>query len=248
MLIPSLTNTIDKIYLLNDTTTTLGYTDSNGCITISVPATAPDLINSPVVIDVSGVPAASTQYIKVTGITVSSSGSTAVAIGDTLQMLVTITPANAAIQTVTWSVSDTARALINTSGVLSAKKSGTVYAQATANDGTDILGRLRISISAQTGLTEQPGQFIPATAVLEQNYPNPFNPTTTITFSLTKSSRVSLKIYNISGEEIATLLSNRLEPGKHDMNWQAGFLPSGVYFYRLLAEGHYQTRKMILLR
>jgi len=248
LLIPSLTNTIDKIYLLNDTTTTLGYTDSNGCITISVPATAPDLINSPVVIDVSGVPAASTQYIKVTGITVSSSGSTAVAIGDTLQMLVTITPANAAIQTVTWSVSDTARALINTSGVLSAKKSGTVYAQATANDGTDILGRLRISISAQTGLTEQPGQFIPATAVLEQNYPNPFNPTTTITFSLTKSSRVSLKIYNISGEEIATLLSNQLEPGKHDMNWQAGFLPSGVYFYRLLAEGHYQTRKMILLR
>ncbi len=249
LLIPSLTNLINKIYLLNDTTTILSCTENNGCITISVPATAPNVINSVFVINVSGVPSASTEYIKVTGITVtSSSGSTAIAISDTLQMLATVTPVNAAIQSVTWSVSDTTRASISAAGILTAKKSGTVYAQATANDGTDIQGKLRISISAQTGLVEQSEQSIPATAVLEQNYPNPFNPTTIIRFSIPKTSFVSLKIYNISGEEIATLLSNRLEPGSYTKNWNASSLPSGVYFYSLLVEDLYQTRKLILLR
>jgi alpha-L-fucosidase len=249
LLMPALTNTKNKIYLLNDTTTTLSYTDSNGCISIAVPAIVPDLINSVIVIAVSGVPAASTEHIKVNDITVSSSsGTTVMAVGDTLPMLATVTPVNAAIQSVTWSVSDTTRASISAAGTVTAKKSGTVYAQATANDGTDIQGKLRISISAQTGMKEQSGHSIPATAVLEQNYPNPFNPATTIRFSIPNTSYVSLLIYNISGEEIATLISTRLDPGSYTQDWNASSLPSGIYFYRLLVKDLYQTRKLILLR
>lgn len=127
--IPSLNNLINKIYLLNDPTTTLTHLDSNGCTTISVPATAPDAINPVIVVDISGVPSASTQYIKVTGLAVNSStGSTAITVGDTLPMLATVLPTNAAIQPVTWSVSDTARASVNAAGVLSAKRKGSINA------------------------------------------------------------------------------------------------------------------------
>ncbi len=72
---------------------------------------------------------------------------------------------------------------------------------------------------------------------LAQNYPNPFNPTTTISFELPIPSRVSLKIYNMLGQEVATLIDNEeLEDGTHDMIFNASELATGVYFYRLTAE------------
>jgi hypothetical protein len=83
---------------------------------------------------------------------------------------------------------------------------------------------------------------------LFQNYPNPFNPTTTIEFSLPQSGFVSLKIYNILGEEVAVLVSEKLNAGQYKYEWDASSLVSGVYLYELTAAGFVQTRKMVLLK
>ncbi|MBN2367232.1 MAG: T9SS type A sorting domain-containing protein [Calditrichaeota bacterium] len=83
---------------------------------------------------------------------------------------------------------------------------------------------------------------------LSQNYPNPFNPSTTIEFDLPKTSQVSLRVFNILGEEVATLLSASLLSGSHSVEWDASQLSGGVYLYRLEAYGFFQTKKMILMR
>ncbi|MBN2365938.1 MAG: T9SS type A sorting domain-containing protein [Calditrichaeota bacterium] len=83
---------------------------------------------------------------------------------------------------------------------------------------------------------------------LNQNYPNPFNPLTTIKFDLPKASKVTLKVFNILGEEVDNLVSERLSAGSYAFEWDASSLASGVYLYRLEAEGFVQTRKMILIR
>jgi len=83
---------------------------------------------------------------------------------------------------------------------------------------------------------------------LKQNYPNPFNPTTTIEFSLPESEHVTLKIYNLLGQEVATLVSDKLKAGSYNYSWDAGSLASGMYFYRLVTENYSCTKKLILLR
>ena len=83
---------------------------------------------------------------------------------------------------------------------------------------------------------------------LSQNYPNPFNPTTTIEFTLPQSGYVTLKIYNILGEEVATLFSDRLTVGKYKYDWDASGLASGVYLYGLDTRNHREVRKMILMK
>jgi hypothetical protein len=84
--------------------------------------------------------------------------------------------------------------------------------------------------------------------ILYQNYPNPFNPVTIIEFDLPKTTRVCLKVYNILGEEVATLLSASLHPGSHSVEWNASNLSSGVFLYRLEAGDYVQTRKMVLMK
>jgi len=88
----------------------------------------------------------------------------------------------------------------------------------------------------------------PASFRLSQNHPNPFNPSTTIEFSLPKASFVTLKIYNLLGEEVATLVSEQRSMGIHKINWDARGLASGVYLYQLVAADFSQTRKLILMR
>jgi hypothetical protein len=84
---------------------------------------------------------------------------------------------------------------------------------------------------------------------LRQNYPNPFNPTTTIEFALPYSGFVTLKIYNILGEEVATLVSKKLSAGKYKYDWDASSVASGVYLYRLEAGNNFRkTKKLILLK
>ena len=83
---------------------------------------------------------------------------------------------------------------------------------------------------------------------LRQNYPNPFNPSTTIEFALPKSAFVTLKVHNLLGEEVATLISGKREAGLHQLNWDARGLVSGVYLYRLEAGNYVQSRKLILMR
>jgi len=83
---------------------------------------------------------------------------------------------------------------------------------------------------------------------LLQNYPNPFNPTTNIEFSIPKPEFVTLRIYNILGEEVASLVSERLTAGKYTYDLDAGGLASGVYLYRIQAGEYVNAKKMILLR
>ncbi len=89
---------------------------------------------------------------------------------------------------------------------------------------------------------------IPESFNLEQNYPNPFNASTNIEFRIPKNEFVTLKIFNILGEEVATLLSASLLSASHTVNWDASDMASGVYFYRLEAGDFVQTRKMLLVR
>jgi parallel beta-helix repeat protein len=89
---------------------------------------------------------------------------------------------------------------------------------------------------------------IPQNYFLSQNYPNPFNPSTTIEFALPKSAFVTLKVYNLLGEEVATLIAEQRSAGIHKLKWDASGLASGVYLYRLEAGSFTQTKKLILIR
>jgi len=94
---------------------------------------------------------------------------------------------------------------------------------------------------------------IPQSFALHQNYPNPFNPTTTFLFELPLQSLVSLKVYNLLGQEVAVLRDNQmLDAGQHEILFDSRNLASGVYFYRLTAQSSEQSfvdvKKMILLK
>jgi len=91
---------------------------------------------------------------------------------------------------------------------------------------------------------------------LNQNYPNPFNPSTTIEFSIPKTEYVTLKIYNILGKEVTTLVSDKLTPGIHKYTWDATDFASGLYYYRIetsdpsTSSGQLfvKTRKLLLIK
>jgi hypothetical protein len=83
---------------------------------------------------------------------------------------------------------------------------------------------------------------------LSQNYPNPFNPTTRIHYSVVGNQNVTLKVYDVLGREVATLVNERKAPGTYDVSFNAGALPSGVYFYRLKAGSFTSTKKLMLLK
>lgn len=83
---------------------------------------------------------------------------------------------------------------------------------------------------------------------LYQNYPNPFNPSTTIKWQMPKAGFVTLRIYDVLGREVTTLVNDELGTGKHEVIFDASNFCSGVYFYQIKAEGYIQTRKMILLK
>ena len=89
---------------------------------------------------------------------------------------------------------------------------------------------------------------VPVAFELIQNYPNPFNPTTNIEFSIPRASDVKLVIYNQLGQTVATLANERLSAGSYSVDWNAEGLPSGVYFYKMIAGDFTQTRKLILMR
>jgi hypothetical protein len=108
-----------------------------------------------------------------------------------------------------------------------------------------------------TAVVERP-TALPEGFHLAQNYPNPFgseatsrsagNPSTTIHYALPRAQYVTLKVFNMAGQELATLVQQQQAAGEYDILWNAENLPSGVYLYRLQAGGFSQTQKMILLR
>ena len=83
---------------------------------------------------------------------------------------------------------------------------------------------------------------------LMQNFPNPFNPTTTITWQSPLSGHQTLKVYDVLGREMATLVNDEMPAGTYELNFDAVELPSGFYFYTLTAGSFTDTKKMILLK
>ena len=89
---------------------------------------------------------------------------------------------------------------------------------------------------------------IPLRTELFNNFPNPFNPTTTITYQLSVTSQVSLKVYDLLGREVKILTNGLIQAGKHSIIWNATSLPNGLYFYQLRTGNYSDTKKMIVLK
>ena len=103
------------------------------------------------------------------------------------------------------------------------------------------------NILVSTGIGEKPSG-IATNYELYQNYPNPFNPATLISFSVPQRTHVSLKVYNVLGQEVAVLFDGVAEPGKHELRFDGSGLSSGVYFYKMQANGSAMIRKMLLVK
>jgi hypothetical protein len=97
------------------------------------------------------------------------------------------------------------------------------------------------------GITEG-GQGLPQRFLLEQNCPNPFNPTTEIGMRIAKGGLVSLKVFDVLGREVATLVNEVKQPGVYTVRWDASGVASGVYLYRLTASAFVETRKMCVTK
>ena len=91
-------------------------------------------------------------------------------------------------------------------------------------------------------------EVIPLTYELSQNYPNPFNPVTEIKYNLPEASRVVLKVYNIIGQQVASLVNGNIDAGFHSVMFDGSNLPSGTYIYRLQTNNFVQVKKMVLLK
>ena len=122
-------------------------------------------------------------------------------------------------------------------------------------EGTFYLDDLRLISAAPpaTAVLEEHASLLPRAFDLDQNYPNPFNSGTVIRFSLPRSGRVSLSLYNLTGQRVATLLSGRRPAGTYTVRWdgrdeEGHALASGVYLYRLQADTQVETRKLLLVR
>ena len=119
---------------------------------------------------------------------------------------------------------------------------------AITNIWSDNISVLFNNIEAVVDVDDNSQVRIPSEFLLLQNYPNPFNPSTTIEFDLPKNSEVTLNVFNILGQEVTTLVTQRLSAGSYSYDWDASNPASGVYLYRLQAGDYVETRKMILMR
>jgi hypothetical protein len=121
------------------------------------------------------------------------------------------------------------------------------YTRGVANDTTANIAILDIELTPVS--VKLVDSNIPARFYLDQNYPNPFNPSTTITFGLTVESAVELKVYDLLGKEVMTLINNDvMSAGSYDVTFDASRLASGTYFYRLKVGDNVLSKKMILLK
>jgi hypothetical protein len=99
-----------------------------------------------------------------------------------------------------------------------------------------------------TSIDDQGYNSVPQKFELDQNYPNPFNPVTNIRFSIPKENFVTLKIYNVVGEEIATLVNEEIAAGSYSITWNGEILPSGVYYYKITTSNSSMVKKMVLIK
>ena len=112
----------------------------------------------------------------------------------------------------------------------------------------DIIKSIVDSNSISTDVGMRQSSQSPATFSLLQNYPNPFNPSTTISFRLSSKSVVSLKVFDLTGKEISSIVSQELSPGTYSRRWSAPNLSTGIYLVQLRAGTYTETRKLVLLK
>jgi len=134
------------------------------------------------------------------------------------------------------------------------------FTDSTASGGTSCYYRLKVITTDSVEMQSYPIMIsVTATRVVEQqdgvhrfqlydSYPNPFNPSTTIRYDLAENSFVSLKVYDVLGREVKTLVGQREIAGDHSVTFNAADLPSGVYYYRLRCGSYTETKKLLLLR
>ena len=127
--------------------------------------------------------------------------------------------------------------------------SGTVYYVVRAVDvhGNQSPSSNEVSVHL-TAVQDNKKADLPTTFALKQNYPNPFNPTTVIPYQLAAKSHVTLTIYNVLGQQVATLVNSDMKAGRYHARWDAYDMPSGVYIYLLRAGSFMQSRKLILIK
>lgn len=126
---------------------------------------------------------------------------------------------------------------------------GQGFVGASRHSNTEIVsGFLSDSLMSGTivGVTGQ--EEVPVSFSLGQNYPNPFNPSTTVHFEIPNAAHVTLKVYNVLGQEVITVVDEEKVAGRYDVRIDASTLSSGAYFYRLQAGDFVQARKLVVLR
>jgi hypothetical protein len=128
----------------------------------------------------------------------------------------------------------------DTPGIYDSLKTWSTYKGNSARTGTQFADKL-VGISSNN-------QNIPDRFYLEQNYPNPFNPSTVINYSLSENSNVTLKVFDITGKEIATIVNGFQNAGHHSVTFDAVNLSSGIYFYKLTGNGFTDVKSMMVLR
>lgn len=125
---------------------------------------------------------------------------------------------------------------------------GEVTITVTVEDEAGATDSFDITVTVNPDPTGIDNSSLPTEFGLDQNYPNPFNPSTTIKYSVAERTSIRLKVYDILGNEVKTLVSAVQPVGHYEINFTAGDIPSGVYFYYLKTENYYEIKKMILLK
>ena len=116
------------------------------------------------------------------------------------------------------------------------------------NDHTSLAGFWYTTFERATSIEQIEDEGLPRGFRLDQNYPNPFNPMTTLAFAIPQRAHVTLKVFDSLGRAVSTLVDKALGAGVYRVVFDAEDLPSGVYFYRIEAEGFVQTKKLLLLK
>ncbi len=158
---------------------------------------------------------------------------------------------NAQKETIQWSVLGSGSSFSFVQNDVIESISGQVIVDKISDGNNNILSGFFSNPDAQsTNVTsaDETNPIVIKNYTLFQNYPNPFNPSTKISYALPQNSFVELKVFNLLGQEIATLVNEQKPVGNYEVNFDASNLPSGVYIYKMKAGEYVQTKKMVLLK
>ncbi|MBI5020827.1 MAG: T9SS type A sorting domain-containing protein [Ignavibacteriales bacterium] len=150
---------------------------------------------------------------------------------------------------ITWSSFNMGFAKSQTTNTMVSSVVGQNFVGTSIQGNTEVVsGFLADTLFRGTVVAVKENEELPAKYSLEQNYPNPFNPSTTVQFSIVNTQLTVLKVYDVLGKEVVTLINEVKPPGAYTVRWDAVGYPSGVYYYRLQAGNFIETKKLILMK